>query len=71
MTDTSKSAQQLQGEGNYDAAERYDEEARDFVASGKVKKAADDAAPKDAAERRELEEAEAEARSHATGEVEK
>lgn len=67
MPDTGKTAAQPQGEGNYDAAKRYDKDARDFVASGKVKKAARDAAPTDTAEQRELEEAEAEGRSHARG----
>ncbi len=67
MSKASKPADELQGEGNYDAAERYDEDVRDFVNSGKVKKAARDAAPKDVEEQRELEEAEAEGRARAHG----
>lgn len=67
MSANSKSNDALQGEGNYDAAERYDDDARDFVNSGKVKKAARDAEPENARQARELEEAEAEGLSHARG----
>lgn len=56
---------QPQGEGNYDAARRYDESAREFVRSGKVEQAARDAAPDSAAEAEELRRAEEEGRSHA------
>ena len=57
----------LQGEGNYDAAEQYDEAVRKTVKRGNVEKAARDAAPKSRDEARELEEAEEEGRSHARG----
>ena len=36
---------QVQGEGDYEAARRYDKSARDFAQSGKVKPAADQSAP--------------------------
>ena len=39
----------LQGEGNYDAAERYTQEKRKFVESGKVKEAAEKASKQSAA----------------------
>lgn len=55
----------LQGEGNYDAARRHRESVETFVESGRVDEAARDAEPKDADEERELEDAEAEGRSHA------
>jgi hypothetical protein len=34
---------QIQGEGNYDAARRFDKEERDFVKSGKVDRKAREA----------------------------
>ena len=58
--------QDLQGEGNYTAAKKYDDDTRNFIASGKVKKAVENAAPKDAGER-EMQEAEAIGRSRAKG----
>ncbi len=68
MSKTSGSADQVEGEGSYTAAEEYDQAARDFVQRGKVKKAAQDAAPEDAREARELEEAEKEGLAHARSE---
>ncbi len=48
----------LQGEGNYTAARRVRESQKKFIDDGKVAPAARDAAPVDAAEERELREAE-------------
>lgn len=56
---------EVQGEGDYDAARRYDKAAREFAESSKVEPAAHDAAPKDADE---LARAEAESKSHFKGE---
>ena len=49
---------EMQGEGNYDAAREYNAEQQEFVASGKVPAAARAAAPKSAAEQAEMLEAE-------------
>ncbi|MEO7116677.1 MAG: hypothetical protein ABIZ18_12540 [Caldimonas sp.] len=59
---------QVQGEGDYDAARRYDKSAREFAESGKVERAARDAKPASESEAKELERAEAEGKSHAKGE---
>jgi len=59
---------QVQGEGDYNAARRYDEAARGFAESGKVEKAAHDAEPATDAEAEALREAEREGQSHAKGE---
>jgi hypothetical protein len=59
---------QIQGEGNYEAAEEYDEAQRKFVKSGKVEAAARNAKPKSAAEAKDMERAEEAGRSHAKGE---
>jgi hypothetical protein len=59
---------EVQGEGDYDAARRYDKAAREFAESGKVEPAAHDAAPGDAKEAEELERAEEAGKSHAKGE---
>ena len=58
----------LQGEGNYEAARRHRESVEDFVESGKVDDAAREAAPRDAEEADELQEAERIGQSHAKGE---
>ncbi|MEO6897222.1 MAG: hypothetical protein ABI218_11325 [Caldimonas sp.] len=58
----------VQGEGDYDAARRYDKAAREFAESGKVEPAARDAAPGSPAEAKDLERAEAEGKSHSKGE---
>ena len=60
-----KAAPRLQGEGNYDAARRYNQRTRTFVDSGKVTDAARDAAPVDEAEARALGEAERAGRERA------
>ena len=57
-----------QGEGNREAARRFNEGQHRFVESGKVAKAAKEAAPGNAAEASELERAEQVGRSHAKGE---
>jgi hypothetical protein len=57
-----------QGEGDYEAARRYDEAQRRFVESGKVEKAAEEAAPRDAAEAEALERAEEAGKSRSHGE---
>jgi hypothetical protein len=67
MPDKNQPDDALQGEGNYDAAEKFDRDAREFANSGKVEKAARDAEPDNAGQERELEEAEAEGLSHARG----
>lgn len=56
---------ELQGEGNYTAAKEYDDATQAFIKSGKVEEAAANAAPKNDAEAREMQEAEEEGRSHA------
>jgi hypothetical protein len=48
----------LQGEGNYSAARRHRKSAEQFVESGRVEQAAHEAAPKDAAEKRDMQQAE-------------
>jgi len=59
---------QVQGEGDYEAARRYDKAARDFAHSGKVEPAARKARPKDASEASEMEQAEDIGKSHTKGE---
>jgi hypothetical protein len=58
----------IQGEGNYDAARRYDKAATDFAQSGKVDQAARDARPKNEAEADEMKKAEQQGKSHAKDE---
>ena len=58
----------VQGEGDYEAARRYDKAAREFTESGKVEQAARDAAPANAAQAEELNRAERAGQSHAKGE---
>lgn len=48
----------VHGEGNYEATRQYNEATKKFVESGKVEKAARDAAPKSAAEAQEMRNAE-------------
>ena len=55
----------LQGEGNYDAARRYDADAQRFVKSGRVPRAAREAVPQTPDEATEMKDAEAVGRSHA------
>jgi hypothetical protein len=44
----------IQGEGNYEAARAFDKAEREFVASGKVARAARAAAPKSEKEEQEM-----------------
>jgi hypothetical protein len=60
-----KKSNQVQGEGNYKAAEEYDKAQRKFVKSGKVDAAARDAKPKSKADAEEMQRAEEAGRSHA------
>lgn len=55
----------LQGEGNYTAAKEYDDATREFIKSGKVQEAAENAAPKTPEEAREMVDAEKEGLAHA------
>lgn len=59
MTDKTRNPDsQIQGEGNYDAARKFDAEERAFVKSGQVEKKAKEAADAlDGAEGEELERA--------------
>lgn len=56
---------QVQGEGDYEAARRYDKDVEAFAKSGKVEQAAREAAPKSDAEADALKKAEEEGKSHA------
>ncbi len=56
------------GEGNYKASREYNDATRQFVKSGRVDEAADQAAPQSDEEAREMEEAEKTGRQHAQGE---
>ena len=58
----------VQGEGDYDAARRYDKAAEDFAKSGKVDRAAHDAAPDSPQQAEELRQAEEIGKSHSKGE---
>ena len=58
----------LQGEGNYDAARRYDKSASDFAKSGQVQQAAQNAKPQSTEEAQDLRRAEEEGKSHSKGE---
>jgi hypothetical protein len=58
----------VQGEGDYDAARRYDKAAQDFAKSGKVDRAARDAAPESAERADEMRRAEDVGKSHSKGE---
>ena len=55
----------IQGEGDYEAAKKYNEAQRKFVKSGKVGAAARNAKPKSEAEAKEMERAEELGRSRA------
>jgi hypothetical protein len=56
---------QVQGEGNYEAAQEYNKAQRKFVNSGKVDAAVRKAKPKSEAEAQEMQRAEEAGRSHA------
>ena len=55
----------MQGEGNYDAAKKFNDAEKKFVDSGKVDQAARDAEPKNSKEEADMQRAEAIGRSHA------
>ena len=57
--------QHVYGEGNYEASRKYNDATKRFVESGKVAKAAADAAPTSDAEALQLAAAEAEGKSRA------
>ena len=61
-------SEKIQGEGDYEAAERYDASARAFAQSGKVKAAADKAKTANAAEEADMQQAERAGLSHNKGE---
>lgn len=63
-----KMPDQVQGEGDYKAARRHRASAETFVKSGKVDKAAHDAAPATPGEEAELLKAERAGESHSKGE---
>ena len=67
MADTPRN-DQVQGEGDYNAARRYDKATREFAESGKVEPAAQDAAPGSAAEAEQMQQAEEIGKSHSKGE---
>jgi hypothetical protein len=67
MTSTT-SKDDVQGEGDYEAARRYDKAGREFDESGKVEPAAHEAAPESAAEADEMKRAEEAGKSHSNGE---
>jgi hypothetical protein len=56
------------GEGNYEATRKYNEGLKDHVQHHDIEKEARDAAPRNAAEAKEMEDAEREGASHAKGE---
>jgi hypothetical protein len=58
----------VEGEGSYTGSKNYNERTKKFVQSGKVDKAARDAAPKSEQEAREMKDAERAGRKHAKGE---
>ena len=59
---SSTSKSNVQGEGDYDSAKKYNQSTRDFVDSGKVEKAAKQSAPRNAKEKTEMRQAEDEGR---------
>jgi hypothetical protein len=65
---TSKADDKIQGEGDYEAARRYDKGAHQFAESGKVGPAAGAAKPRSAAEEKEMSEAEKKGRARSKGE---
>lgn len=67
MNSKSKSPD-IQGEGDYKSALRYDEETREFVEAGKVDPAARAAAPANEAEAEAMRRAEEKGRARSKGE---
>lgn len=58
---------EVQGEGDYASAKKYNQRTREFVQSGKAEDAAGRATPRNAEEEAEMRRAEEEGRSHAKG----
>ncbi|HLU77733.1 MAG TPA: hypothetical protein VKZ48_07515 [Burkholderiales bacterium] len=58
----------IQGEGDYTAAKHYNERTKQFVQSGKVEQAADEAAPQSQQEAQEMREAERAGKRRCKGE---
>jgi hypothetical protein len=67
MTPNTESSR-VQGEGDKDAARRYNDATKRFVDSGAVAEAARNAEPRTPEQAKELEDAEREGRDHAKGE---
>lgn len=61
------SADKLQGEGNYEAAEQFNKAEQAFIKSGKVALAAPHTAPKSPEEAQELLQAEQDSQQHPKG----
>ncbi len=55
---------EIQGEGDYEAARRYRDKAKGFIDSGRVEEAARAAEPRDAKEQEDMTKAEEEGRRH-------
>jgi len=62
-------APDVQGEGNYEAARRYDKSASDFAHSGKVDEAAQAARPRDIKEADQMERSERMGKAHSKGDL--
>jgi len=58
----------VEGEGSYSGTKDYNERTKKFVDSGKVDKAAHDAAPASTEEEHEMDNAERQGKQHAKGE---
>lgn len=67
MNDTPKK-DEVQGEGDYEAARRYNKDQAEFNRSGKVDEAMRNAAPKTPQEAEEMKRAEEIGKSHSKGE---
>jgi hypothetical protein len=63
--DRPQQGNKIQGEGDYEAARRYDDKTRQFVRSHDVEQEARDAAPENAGEQRAMEQAEQEGKARA------
>lgn len=59
----------VHGEGNYEAARKYNERTKDYLDSADVEKDARDAAPRGEDEAKALKKAEAEGKKHAKGDA--
>lgn len=62
---TSKEKSEVQGEGDYKAARRYNESTREFVKDNDVSEVAREAEPANASEERQMERAEQQGRDRA------